>query len=178
MTVQTLPKAGTYAIDPTHTQIELTARHLMVSKVRGSFKEFSGAITIGESPAESSVEVSIGAASIDTGVEDRDSHLRSPDFLDAENHPTISFASTAVDQDGASFRLVGDLTIKDVTRPITLDMEYLGANVDPWGNEKVAFAANGTFDREAWGLAWNVALEAGGWLVSKHFEIDIAVQAA
>lgn len=178
MTVQTLPQTGTWVIDPSHSQIELTARHLMVTKVRGIFKEFSGALTIGESPEAGSVEVSIVAASIDTGAEDRDNHLRSPDFLDAGEYPTITFRSTSVEANGSSYRLTGDLTIKDVTRPITLDMEYLGIQADPWGNEKAAFVATGTFDREDWGLEWNVALEAGGWLVSKQFGIDIVIQAA
>jgi len=178
VTVQTLPQTGTWVIDPTHSQIELTARHLMVTKVRGSFKEFSGAITIGEAPGGSSAEVSIVAASIDTGVEDRDNHLRSPDFLDVAEYPTISFRSTSLEADGSSYSLTGDLTIKDITRPITLDLEYLGTKADPWGNEKAAFAATGTFDRDDWGLEWNVALEAGGWLVSKQFAIDIVVQAA
>jgi len=178
MSVQTLPQAGTWVIDPTHSQVELTARHLMVSKVRGSFKEFSGSINLGESPEASSVEVSIVAASIDTGTEDRDNHLRSPDFLDVAESPTITFASTSIEPEGSSYRLTGDLTIKGVTKPIALDMEYLGTNVDPWGNEKAAFAATGSFDREDWGLGWNVALETGGVLVSKKFEIDIVVQAA
>lgn len=178
MTTQTLPQAGTWAIDPTHSSIELTARHLMVSKVRGSFRDFSGTLTIGDSPESSSVEVSIDAASIDTGTEDRDNHLRSPDFLDVEKFPTITFNSTAIEPVNGAYRLVGDLTIKGVTKPITLDLEYLGTNTDPWGNEKAAFAATGKFDRENWDLGWNVALETGGWLVSKQFGIEIVVQAA
>ncbi len=178
MSVQTLPQTGTWVIDPTHTQIEITARHLMVTKVRGAFKEFSGSINIAEAPEDSSVEVSIVAGSIDTGTADRDGHLRSPDFLDVESFPTISFKSTSVERDGSKYNLAGDLTIKGVTKPITLEMDYLGTTVDPWGNEKAAFTAQGTFDRENWGLNWNVALEAGGWLVSKTFSIEIAVQAA
>lgn len=178
MSVQTLPQTGTWVIDPAHSQVEISARHLMVSKVRGSFREFSGSITVGETPDDSSVEVSVVAASIDTGTADRDDHLRSPDFLDAAEHPTISFRSTSVEPEGSSYRLTGDLTIKGVTKPIVLDVDYLGISVDPWGNEKAAFAATGTFNREDWGLNWNVALEAGGWLVSKQFDIDIVVQAA
>jgi len=178
MTVQTLPQTGTWVLDPTHSQIEITARHLMVSKVRGTFKEFTGAIIVGDSPGTSSVEATLVAASIDTGVEDRDKHLRSPDFLDVENFPTITFDSLNVSRDGNDHELTGDLTIKGVTKPITLDLEYLGVATDPWGNEKVAFEASGTFDREDWGLNWNVALETGGWLVSKQFGISIIAQAA
>lgn len=178
MSVQTLPQTGTWVIDPAHSQVEISARHLMVSKVRGSFREFSGSIAVDETPDDSSVEVSVVAASIDTGTPDRDDHLRSPDFLDVAEHPTISFRSTSVEPDGSSYRLTGDLTIKGVTKPIVLDVDYLGSSVDPWGNEKAAFTATGRFSREDWGLNWNVALEAGGWLVSKQFDIDIVVQAA
>lgn len=178
MPTLTLPATGTWVLDPTHSSIEITARHLMVTKVRGTFKQFSGSITVGDSPETSSVEVSIVAESIDTGVADRDTHLRSADFLDVENHPDITFKSTSITTDGFGYALTGDLTIKGVTKPITLQMEYGGVNVDPWGNEKAAFSATGTFEREDWGIGWNVALETGGVLVGKQFTIDIEVQAA
>lgn len=178
MTTDTLPKTGTWTIDPSHTQIEISARHLMVSKVRGTFKTFSGSVTIGESPEASSVELSIDTASVNTGADDRDGHLRSPDFLDVEAFPTITFQSTSVAQSGSAFELTGDLTVRGVTKPLTLDLEYLGTMSDPWGNEKAVFNAKGTFEREDWGLTWNVALDAGGVLVSKKFEIDIVLQAA
>ncbi len=178
MSVQTLPQTGTWVVDPTHSQIEITARHLMVSKVRGTFKDFSGTINVADTPEDSSVEVTIEAGSIDTGTVDRDAHLRSPDFLDAESFPTITFRSTNIERDGSKYNLTGDLTIKGVTKPVTLEMDYLGVTADPWGNEKAAFTAEGTFNREDWGLNWNVALEAGGWLVSKTFDIEITVQAA
>lgn len=177
MSTVTLPQPGTWVLDPTHSSIELTARHLMVTKVRGTFKQFGGSITVGDSPETGSVEISIEAGSIDTGVADRDTHLRSPDFLDVATYPTIGFKSTSITADGSGYALTGDLTIKDVTKPITLHMEYGGVNLDPWGNEKAAFSAAGTFEREDWGIGWNVALETGGVLVSKQFSIEIEVQA-
>ncbi len=178
MTTQTLPKTGTWDIDPAHSQIEITARHLMVSKVRGTFQAFSGSVTIGESPEESSVEIVIDATSVNTGSDDRDGHLRSPDFLDVEAHPTITFQSTSVVRSGSGYELIGNLTLRGVTKPLTLDMEYLGTVSDPQGNEKTVFNATGSFEREDWGLTWNVPLDAGGILVSKKFEIDITLQAA
>ena len=178
MTTQTIPKAGTWVIDPSHSQIEITARHLMVSKVRGSFQTFSGAVTIGGTPEESAVEVTIDAASVNTGAEDRDGHLRSGDFLDVEAYPTITFQSTSIERNGSAYRLIGNLTLRGVTKPLTLDMDYLGTVADPMGNEKTVFNATGSFDREDWGLTWNVPLEAGGVLVSKKFQIEIALQAS
>lgn len=172
-----LPQTGTWVLDPTHTQIVVVARHMMVSKVRGSFKDFTGSIQVGDTPETSSVEVTIDAAGIDTGTADRDNHLRSPDFLDVAQYPTITFRSTAVERDGSGFKVTGDLTIKGTSKPITLDLEYGGIAVDPWGNEKAVFSAHGAFDRENWGLGWNVALETGGWLVSKEFKIEIEAQA-
>ena len=178
MTAPTLPLTGTWVLDQSHTHIGVTARHMMVTKVKGSFTEFSGTITIGESPDTSSVEVTIDAASIETSAVDRNDHLRSPDFLDVENYPNIAFVSTGIEASGTSYRMTGDLTIKDLTKPIELIMVYGGVSADPWGNEKAMFSAEGTFVREDWDLGWNLALEAGGWLVSKEFKIEIEVQAA
>ncbi len=172
------PEPGTWAIDPAHTVVGFNARHLMVAKVRGSFTTFDGTIHIDDDPAASSVEVTIDAASIDTGVADRDAHLRSPDFLDVENHPTIEFRSTAVRADGDGYQVHGDLTIRGTTRPVTLDMEYLGLARDPWGNDKAMFTATTKIDREDWGLSWNQALETGGLLVGKQVTIELEVQAA
>lgn len=169
---------GTWVIDPTHTRIGAVARHLMVTKVRGHFESFSGTIEVGETPADSSVQVTIDTNSIVTGTEDRDGHLKSPDFLDVENHPQISFQSTQIVPVGSKYRLIGDLTIRGATHPIELDMEFLGVHTDPWGNQKAAFEASGTLDREKWGLVWNVALESGGVLVSKQFGLEIELQAA
>ena len=178
MSTITLPATGTWVIDPTHTAVGFSARHLVAAKVRGSFKTFSGQITIGESPEASSVAVSIDAASIDTGVADRDNHLRSPDFLDVENFATVEFASTAVRDVTGGYEVDGTLTIRDTSQPVTLAMSYLGVMADPWGNNKAMFSAETEIDREAFGLVWNAPLEAGGFLVGKKVTIEIEVQAA
>ena len=178
MSTVTLPATGTWAIDPTHTTVGFSARHLMAAKVRGSFKAFSGSIDISDSPESSSVSVSIDAASIDTGVEDRDNHLRSPDFLDVDNFGSLEFASTAVRAVGGGYEVDGNLTIRDKTVPVQLDMEYAGVMTDPWGNEKAIFSASTKINREDFGLTWNAPLEAGGWLVGKDVQIEIEVQAA
>jgi polyisoprenoid-binding protein YceI len=174
-----LPAAGTYVLDPTHTRIGFVARHLMVTKVRGSFAEFEGSITVGEDPKDSTAEATMAAVSIETGVADRDNHLRSGDFLEAEKFPTISFRNARVlSQQGTAFTVAGDLTIKDVTREVVLDVELDGVAKDPWGNEKLAVTASTEIDREDFGMTWNVALETGGVLVSKKIKIEIEAQAA
>ncbi len=178
MSTLTLPTTGTWTIDPTHTTVGFSARHLMAAKVRGSFKTFSGSIAISESPESSSVSVSIDAASIDTGVADRDNHLRSPDFLDVESYRSLEFVSTAVRPVAGGFEVDGTLTVRDITRPVTLQMRYAGVMADPWGNEKAIFSASTTINREDFGLTWNAPLEAGGWLVGKDVQIEIEVQAA
>jgi polyisoprenoid-binding protein YceI len=178
MSTLTLPATGTWTIDPTHTTVGFSARHLMAAKVRGSFKAFSGSISIADSPESSSVAVSIDAASIDTGVEDRDNHLRSADFLDVESFPTLEFMSTAVRPVAEGYEVAGDLTIRGASRPVILSMEYAGVMADPWGNEKAIFSAATTINREDFGLTWNAPLEAGGWLVGKEVRIEIEVQAA
>jgi len=174
----TIPTAGTFVIDPAHTEVGFVARHLMVSKVRGSFTQVTGEVTIAEDPLASSVSASILAASIDTGVADRDNHLRSGDFLDVEKYPELTFRSTRVVQPKDNdFRLVGELTIRDVTREVTLDVDFDGVAVSPWGQEVVAFTATTEIDREEWGITWNQALEAGGVLVSKKVKIEISAEA-
>lgn len=175
---RSVPAPGTYVFDPTHTKIEAVARHLMVTKVRGHFREYEGTVVVAEDPAESSVELIIKADSIDTGTPDRDGHLRSPDFLDVENHPTLTFRSTSIVPDGDSWKLVGDLTIIGKTNPVTLDLEFLGVIPDPWGNHKAAFSASGQFNRHDFGLSWNVPLDGGGVLVSEVFKIEIEAQLA
>lgn len=174
----TLPAAGTWAIDPTHTSVEAVARHLVVSKVRGRFTEFSGTVTIGEDVTASAMDIEIAAASIDTGTPDRDAHLKSPDFLDVETHPTITFRSTEVVPAGDRWQVPGELTIRGVARPVTLDVAYLGTTTDPWGNPKAVFEATAELDREAFGMTWNQALETGGVLVSKTLKVELAVQLA
>lgn len=172
-----VPAAGRWLIDSTHTQAEFVARHLMVTKVRGGFDDIGGTIVVGEDPADSSVDVTVQMASVSSGTAERDTHLWSADFFDVENYPTMVFVSTSVEPSGSSWKLHGDLTIKDVTRPLTLDFEFVGVSVDPWGNAKAAFSASGDIEREDWGLTWNVPLEAGGVLVSKKARIEIEVQA-
>lgn len=177
MTVETAPLTGTWNFDPAHTVIGFTTRHMGVMKVRGDFPTATGSITIGETAEESRVEVDIDAASINTGVNDRDTHLRSPDFLDVPNYPLLKFRSTSVKDTGDGLEIVGDLTIKDVTNPVTLQAQFAGTNKDPWGNTKAFFAAETSIIREDWGLNWNVALETGGWLVSKEVKIEIELEA-
>lgn len=176
-TTATFPETGTWQIDPAHTSIGFTVRHLAVSKVRGRFDAFEGAIDVGDSPGDSSVRVTIDATSLDTGVADRDRHLKSGDFLDVENHPDIVFTSTAVRESGDRYEVDGDLTIRGETRPVTLDMAYGGVVTDPWGNDKAIFSAELEIDRTDWGLTWNQTLETGGLLVGKQVTIQIEAQA-
>ena len=174
----TLP-TGTWDLDVAHSHVGFTVRHLMVSKVRGSFGEFEGSITIGEDAASSTAQATIQTASIDTGTPDRDKHLVSGDFLEVEKFPTITFANAkVVAQKGTDFTVTGDLTIKGVTREVTLDVELDGVAKDPWGNEKLAVTAKTEIDREDFGITWNVALESGGVLVSKKVTLEIEAQAA
>lgn len=172
------PAAGRYVIDAGHTNVGFVAKHLMVTKVRGQFSELDGVVTIAEEPLASTVEVTIQTASIDSRSDDRDGHLRSPDFLDVEAFPTIRFTSTGVRHTGGrDFEVDGELTVKDVTRPVTLQMELDGVAQDPWGGHRMAFSARTEIDREDWGLTWNVALETGGVLVSKKVKLEIEGQA-
>ena len=173
-----VPAVTTWQIDPAHTSVVFVGRHLMVTKVRGAFSDVSGTITVGDNPLDSSVAVNIGTASVSTGAEDRDGHLKSADFFDVENHPEMKFVSTGVRSIGDAWILDGDLTIKEVTKPVSLDFEFLGVFDDPWGNSKAAFAGSTEILREDWDLTWNVALESGGLLVSKKIAIEIEVQAS
>ena len=172
-----VPAAGQWQIDPAHTAVEFIGRHLMVTKVRGSFPGVSGTIPVGEDPLDSSVDVTIETATVSTGAADRDGHLVSADFFDVEAHPHMTFVSTAVRANGDAWVLDGDLTIKGVTKPVSMDFEFLGLVDDPWGNAKAAFSGSTEVMREDWGLNWNVALEAGGVLVSKKIAIEIEAQA-
>lgn len=165
---------GTWTIDPTHTEVGFVARHLMVSKVRGQFTDVSGTVVVASELSDSTAEVTIATESVSTGTPDRDAHLRSGDFFDVEQFPQLTFRSTSFD--GST--LVGDLTIKDVTKPVSLDVEFGGVAVDPWGNSKAAFEATGTIDRTDFGLTWNAALETGGVLVSEKIQLVIDVQLA
>ncbi len=174
----TVPQPGTYTLDTGHTTIEFIGRHLMITKVRGRFTDFSGEIVIGEAPGDSSVNVTIQTTSVESSDEKRDGHLRSPDFLDAEQYPTIVFKSSKVDLDrDGTAKVTGDLTVKDVTRPVTLVVEFDGAQADPWGGQRLGFSAHTEIDREDWGLTWNVALETGGVLVGKKIRLEFNVEA-
>ena len=174
----TIPNAGKFVLDAAHTRVGFAARHLMVSKVRGSFTGVAGEITVAEDPTESSVSATIETASINTGQPDRETHLRSADFLDVETYPEMTFRSKRMsDRAGAEFTLVGDLTIKDVTREVELHVEFDGVTMNPWGKEVAAFTAKTEIDREDFGMTWNVALETGGVLVGKKVTIEIEAQA-
>jgi polyisoprenoid-binding protein YceI len=181
MSTATVPsiQAGTYTIDPIHSRIGFVARHAMVTKVRGSFNEFEGSgVFDPEHPADSRVQLTITAASIDTRNADRDAHMRGNDFFDMENHPEIAFVSTAVEQvDTDTYRVTGDLTIKGVTKPVTIDFEFTGAAVDPFGNHRLGFEGSTTVNRKDWGVNWNAALEAGGVLVSEKVTLEFEVSA-
>ena len=170
---QELPIAGRYAIDASHTQVVAIARHLVFTKVRALFPEVQGHVVIAEDPTQSTAAVEIAVASVETRDSGRDEHLRSADFFDAEQHPTITFAATGVRRDGGDWKLDGDLTVRGTTRSVTLDLEYLGAVTDPWGGRRIAFTASTELDREDFGLTWNVALETGGVLVGKKVSLEI-----
>jgi len=173
-----IPEAGTFVIDASHSAAAFSVKHLVVAKTRGRFTDFEGAISIDNDPLKSSVEVTIQAASITTGDDKRDGHLRSPDFLDAEKYPTLTYKSTSVRHvKGEHFEVQGDLTIVGVTKPVTLDLEYLGVVTDPWGGTRAAFEAHTRINREDWGLTYNQALETGGVLIGKEITIDLEVEA-
>jgi polyisoprenoid-binding protein YceI len=173
-----LPLPGTYAIDASHTNVGFVVRHLMVSKTRGSFPSVSGSITIADNPVDSSVEVSIDAAGVDTGDEKRDGHLRSPDFFDVEQFPAISYRSTRVTPVASGhFEVDGELTVRGITKPVQLQVTFEGALTDPWGNIRGGFAASAEVDREAFGLTWNQVLEGGGVIVGKKIVIEIEAEA-
>jgi polyisoprenoid-binding protein YceI len=173
-----IPVAGVYDLDGAHTSVEFVGRHLMITKVRGRFSDVRGRITIGEEPENSHVDVEIGAESLSSGNDDRDAHLRSPDFFDVERFPTITFRSTAVTAlPDSTWEVVGDLTVRDTTRPVTLQVDFDGADISPVGDERIGFSAATDINREDFGLTWNMALETGGVLVGKTARIELAVQA-
>ena len=174
----TRPVAGTYELDPSHSVVSFSARHLMVSKVRGRLAVTGGTLTIADDAEQSSVEATIAAASVDSGDAKRDEHLRSPDFFDVDQYPTITFRSTRVEDGGdGEFTLHGDLTVRDVTKAVVLEGEYLGASQSPWGSSVIGFTAETEVNRKDWGLEWNVALEAGGVLVGDKIKLTIDAEA-
>ena len=167
-----------WQIDNAHSEIQFSVRHMMISKVRGSFENFTGEIELSEeNPAAATVDVTVDMASINTREGQRDGHLKSPDFFDVENYPTMRFVSTGVERTGdKSAKLHGNLTIRDVTKPLTLDVEYQGMAKSPWGTTSAGFTASGKLNRKDWGLNWNQALETGGVLVGEEVTINIEVE--
>ncbi|MDN3311854.1 YceI family protein [Microbacterium oryzae] len=171
-------RPGTYELDPAHSEVGFEVRHMMISKVRGAFTVKSATIVLPENVLEASVTATADAASLDTKDEGRDQHLRSADFFDAEQHPTLTFTSTGVRENGGDLLVDGDLTIKDVTRPVTFELELGGFGTDPWGNYKAGATAVASINREDFGLTWNAALETGGVLVGKDVKITLDLQGA
>ena len=173
-----IPAAGTYVLDAAHKRVGFVGRHLMVSKVRGDFAEAEATVTIGEDPWQSAVTASIKTASVHTGQADRDNHLRTGDFFEAEKYPTIEYRSTGIKSfDGNEFVLNGELTIKGVTRPVELLVEFEGAGRSPYGFDVFGFSATTEIDREDWGLTYNMALESGGVMIGKKVKIEIEGEA-
>jgi polyisoprenoid-binding protein YceI len=173
-----VPLPGVYKLDTAHSAVTFVVRHLMVSKVRGMFHEFDGTITVAEDPAASKVEATIQTASVDTREPQRDTHIKSPDFLDVEKWSTITFASTrVVPAGGDAWKVEGDLTIRDTTRPVVLDLEFNGASGDPYGGTRIGFSASTEIDREEFGITFNMALETGGVMLSKNVKIELEAEA-
>ena len=172
------PAVGTYDIDVSHTRLGFAVRHMAVSKVRGEFKDFSGTLELAENPVDSKISVTIQAVSVNTNDENRDNHLRTNDFFDVENHPTWTFTSTAIRPKSATeWDVDGDLTIRGITKQVTLDATLEGAVKDPYGNLRVGFSASTSIDRENFDVSFNGVLEAGGVIVSKKVDIDLEVEA-
>jgi polyisoprenoid-binding protein YceI len=170
---------GTYTFDAAHTRIGFSARHAMVSKVRGAFNELEGSVTIdGDNPSDSSVSVTVQVASVDTRQPQRDEHLRSSDFFELEKYPTITFTSTAIEHKGGNdFEVTGDLTIKDTTKSITFPLEFNGSAKDPWGGTRIGFEGGTTLSRGDYGITFNAALETGGVLVSDKINLEFEIEA-
>lgn len=174
----TLPSTGTFGLDKSHTEVGFIARHLMVSKVRGRFTDFEGTIVVADDPSESSVEVTIQAASINTNDENRDKHVRTNDFLSVDEFPALTFRSTKVElSSGGDWKVNGDLTVRGVTRPIVLDVQFEGVIQDPWGNQRLGFTASGEIDRNDFGVSFNAVLETGGFVVSPKVKLEIEAEA-
>lgn len=170
--------SATWTIDTSHSTVHFVARHMVIAKVRGGFKAFSGTVELDEADmTKSTVSVSIDAASIDTAEEKRDAHLKSADFFDVEKFPTLSFKSKSITKSGDGYKVAGELTMHGVTKDVVLDANFEGKGKDPWGGERVAFAAKTSVNREDFGLKWNQVLEAGGLLVSNKIEIELEVEA-
>jgi len=179
MTTATHTRTSTWTIDPTHSIAEFAVKHLVITTVKGRFRDLEGTIEIDEAqPENSSVEAKIAVASVDTNVEDRDKHLRSDDFFNAEQFPYLTFRSTRIERFGEErFKLIGELTIRDVTKEVDLDGEYEGQIADPWGNQRAAFTATTQISRKEFGIRWNQALETGGAVVGDNVKITLHLEA-
>jgi polyisoprenoid-binding protein YceI len=174
-----IPAPGTFAIDASHSSFGFVATHMMFTKVRGQFTDVSGTVELAEDPTQSTIEIVIKTASVSTGAQDRDGHLRSGDYLDSDNYPEMTFRSTNIKQvAGDEFTVTGDLIIRGVAKPVQLAVTFEGFGVNPWGVEVAGVSARGEINREDWGLTWNAALETGGVLVGKKVALAIEVQAA
>jgi len=171
-----VPAAGRWSIDPGHAEVGFVGRHLVFTKVRGRFRDVKGEIVIGDDPLDSTVEVTIGMASVDSGDETRDGHLRSADLFDAEQFPEATYRGRVASWSGSRAKVRGDLTLKGVSRPVELDVEYLGFVTDPWGGERAIYSAAATINREDWGVSWNMVLETGGLLVSREIRLEIELE--
>ncbi|WP_300264814.1 YceI family protein [Microbacterium sp.] len=171
-------RAGTWVLDPSHSEVTFSVRHMMISKVRGTFGVKSATLTAPENPLEATVTASVDVASVDTNDAGRDEHLRSADFFDAENFPTMEFVSTGARVEGDDFFIDGDLTIRGTTKPVSFEFEFGGFGQDPYGNYKAGASASTTINREDFGLTWNAALETGGVLVGKDITINLDLQGA
>jgi polyisoprenoid-binding protein YceI len=167
---------GVWTVDPTHSTVGFTARHLMITKVHGHFTDFDGTVTIADDPLASSVQANVRLASVDTGSADRDAHLRTADFFDVENHPEMSLRSTGVTESGGGYVLAADLTISGQTHPVQFALEFDGVGTDPFGNTKAGFSAATEINRSDWGLTFNMALETGGVVVSEKIKIELDIQ--
>jgi len=180
MTTATTPATGTstWTVDPTHSLVEFAVKHLMISTVRGRFGDVKGTIRINEAdPKQSQVEIDVPTASIDTRAEQRDAHLRSPDFFHVERYPAMKFVSKRIEGDvNGEFKLIGDLTIRDQTKEVTLEADFQGKTRDPWGGDRMGFEAKGKINRKDFGLNWNQALDAGGWVLGDDIKMTIAVE--
>jgi polyisoprenoid-binding protein YceI len=175
-TTTTIP-AGTWVLDAVHSTVGFTVRHMMVSKVRGRFTDFTADIVTAADPLQSTVSATVQMASIDTGDEGRDGHLRTNDFFDIENHPTMTFRSTGITGSGSDFELTGDLTLRGVTKSVTFDLEFGGVSTDPWGNTRAGFTVTGSINRKDFDMSWNSVLETGGIAVGEKVQIELDIEA-
>ncbi|WP_449277482.1 YceI family protein [Leucobacter sp. GX24907] len=180
ITAEQIPgyRVGTWKVDPTHSEVGFSIRHLAISKVRGKFEQFEATITTAENPLESNVSASAEVASVNTNQKDRDGHLRTGDFFEAEKYPQLTFVSTGVRAEGGDFKVDGELSMRGVTKPVTFDLEVGGFGEDPYGNYKVGFTATAVVKREDFGLTWNAPLEKGGLLLGSDVTVTLDVQAA